>query len=86
MSVMAQASVATRSRAATIEVLGEGIRTKVPLPGGGASVRDLLVAAGVPVHEGGWDLFVDGARRGTDHAIDGTRDATITYAPRTRGA
>ena len=46
MSVMTMASVATRSKAATIEVLGEGIRTKVPLPGEMTSVRDLLVAAG----------------------------------------
>ncbi len=86
MSVMGMAEVANRSKTATIEVLGEGIRAKVPLPAERTSVRDVLVRAGVPVHEDGWDLFVDGSRRSSDHVLEGTRDATITYAPRTRGA
>ena len=83
---MSATAVAARRSMATIKVLGEGIKTKVEIPGEGATVSDLLKSAGVPVHEGGWDLFVDGARRAADHTLDATRDSAITYAPRTRGA
>ena len=74
---------------ATVEVLGEGIRTKVPIPGQGGTVGDLLRAAGVTVRESGWELFVDGVRRPASHPLNGQngeQDLTVSYSPRTRGA
>ncbi len=70
---------------ATVEVLGEGIRTTVPMNRDHATVGKVIKAAGVSLREKGWDLFVDGVRRAGDHTLDWSQDSTISYAPRTRG-
>jgi hypothetical protein len=71
---------------ATIEVMGEAIRATVPIPEGGATVRDLLRAASVSVREREWDAFCGGTRVSVDQKVTDEGDATVTYVPRTRGA
>ena len=73
-------------RRATLEILGEDVTRKVPIPAGGAAASALILAAGVAPRDDGWDLFVDGIRCAPDVAIDGETDVTIKYVPRTRGA
>lgn len=86
MAVMMQEMARSRCATATVEVLGEEMRTRLPIPTDGTTAAELLRSAGVGVREQGWDLFVDGVRRGPDHPIEGTKDLTLTYVPRTRGA
>jgi hypothetical protein len=86
MTNAAQCTARRSNGTALVEVLGEGIRAKTPVPEAGATVGEVLRAAGVEVRQGGWELFVDGVRREADYPLPAGVDTKVTYAPRVRGA
>lgn len=73
-----------RMRHATVHVLGEDVLTKVDVPDG-ATVEELIRAAGTTPRTHGWDLFLDGTPTRLDAPVDPTRDSTLAYVPRIRG-